>query len=178
MAASDLDQILRPRKGKWMLILLVSVVFVVGGFFMLRNPGSARDRIGAEICIGFFGLGILVSLAQFVPGSSFLRLTPEGMDVRSMWRTKAYRWSDIERFGVAEFSTIHGGVRQRHRMIGYDFSPSYPEQNQGLALRSFNRRLSGFEAALPDNYGWSYEALAEHLNTLRNQYLGLSSSWR
>ena len=36
-----------------------------------------------------------------------------------------------------------------------------------------------FEAALPDNYGWGYEALAEHLNTLRNQYLGLTTSgWR
>lgn len=48
--------------------------------------------------------------------------------------------------------------------------------DQILRPRNMNRQLSGFEAALPDNYGWSYEALAEHLNTLRERYLGLPSS--
>src|SRR6188768_275028 len=148
MAASDSDQILRPRKRKWALVFLACLAFVAIGSFMLRDPKEADNRPVTYFFLGFFGLGGLVSLIQFVPGSSFLRLSPEGLDVRTMWRTKVYRWSDIERFGVAEFSTVHGFARQRHRMIGIEFSPSYPEQNKGQTLRNMNRNLMGFEAAL------------------------------
>jgi hypothetical protein len=118
----------------------------------------------------FFGLCGVVSLTQFVPGSSFLQLTPEGFTVRTMWRTQSYRWSDIEQFGVCEVRTGHG----LQRMVGFDFSPSYPGADSGQMLRNMNRRMSGFEAALPDNYGWSYAELAEHLNTLKARYTGRS----
>ena len=113
MAASDSDQILRPRKRKWALVFLACLAFVAIGSFMLRDPKEADNRPVTYFFLGFFGLGCLVSLIQFVPGSSFLRLSPEGLDVRTMWRTKVYRWSDIERFGVAEFSTVHGLVVHR-----------------------------------------------------------------
>ena len=178
MALDDSEQVLRPRKRKWALVLLICAAFTAGGFWMLTDE-DASDRFGGYFCLTFFGLGTVASLTQFVPGSSFLRLAPDGFTVRSTWRTRFYRWSDIERFGVAEFSTVHGFARQRHRMIGYDFSASYPDQDKMVKLRNLNRNWTGFEAALPDNYGWSYEALAEHLNMLRARYLNLTSSgWR
>jgi hypothetical protein len=173
IAFDDSEQVLRPRKRKWALVFLVCGAFFGGGFLMLAHPEDASDRFGGYLCIVFFGLCAVASLAQLVPGSSFLRLAPDGLTFRSMWRTRSYRWSDIERFGVAEVNTVHGFTRQRHPMVGFDFSASYPDQDKAVRLRSLNRRLTGFEAALPDNYGWSHEALAEHLNMLRARYLGL-----
>jgi hypothetical protein len=83
-----------------------------------------------------------------------------------MWRTSFYRWSDIERFGVAEWSSSHA----RHRMVGFDFSESFPERGKATTLKSLNRGMTGFEAALPDNYGWDYAELATHLNELKQRY--------
>jgi hypothetical protein len=164
----ETDELLRPRTRKWTIVLLLCWGFAAGGLMMLRDPSASR--FGGYLCLYFFGAGAVCSLLQLVPGSSFLHLHPEGLTVRTMWRTQSLRWSDIERFGVAEFSTVHGFLRQRHQMIGYDFSPSYPDFDQGRTLKEMNRRLSGFEAALPDNYGWKYAELAEHHNTLKARY--------
>jgi hypothetical protein len=39
---------------------------------------------------------------------------------------------------------------------------------------NLNRNLTGFEAALPDNYGRSHSELAAYLNTLRARYTASS----
>jgi hypothetical protein len=165
-------EVLRPRKGKWALVLIASAAFVAIGFGMLRDPGTSTDRFVVYGGIVFFGICGLVSLIQFVPGSSFLRLTSDGMTVRSLWRTSSYRWSDIERFGVGHVKGTHGGFGKNQRLIGFDFSVSYPGRDKAQTLKNINRKLSGFEASLPDNYGWDYAELAEHLNTLRERYAG------
>lgn len=138
-------EVFHPRKRKWGLILLGSVVFVAIGFLIMDNPHSFLDRFWAYASIIFFGHVAVVALLQFLPGSSFLRVGPDGITVRTMWRTTFCRWSDIERFGVAESSTFHGGVRQQHRMVGFNFSTTYlrPEQGgktQGLQRSSYRLR--------------------------------------
>ena len=158
---SSYDEVFRPGKGKWVLVFLVSAAFVAIGFWTLPDPGTSSDRFWTYGGIVFFGIGVLVSLIQFVPGSSFLRLTSDGITVRIMWRTTSYRWSDIERFGVTS-----------HRLIGLDFSASYPERDKFRTALKLCRLLSGFEGALPDNYGWNLAELAAYLNTLRARYAG------
>jgi Bacterial PH domain len=168
MVPLDSDQVLRPRKKKWALLLLICLGFVAGGLLMLRDPHV--DQFKGYFCVIFFGASAVVVLVQFVPGSNFLRLDSEGLTVRTIWRTQSLRWSDIERFGVAEFSTTHGFLRQRHQLVGYDYSASYPHVDQWRTLKNMNRGISGFEASLPDNYGWDNAELAEHLNTLKARY--------
>ena len=169
---SDVDvETYHPRKRTWALVFLVSAVFFGIGFLIISDPGASSDRFWAHVCSAFFGLCALVSLIQFVPGSSFLRLTPEGLTVRTMWRSQFYRWSDIERFGVAEFG---GGFGKRHRMVGLELSTSHSPSGKAQTLMSINRSLTGFGGALPDNYGWDYAELAAHLNTLRARYVGSS----
>lgn len=166
MLPSSNDEILRPRKGTWALVLLICAAFVSIGFLMVRDPGSSsRERFWAYGGIVFFGLCAAAALIQFVPGSSFLRISSDGITVRSMWRTTFYQWSDIERFGVAEFST-----GQRQRLVGLDFSASYPHRDKAQTIKRINRTLTGFEGALPDNYGRDCAKLAAHLNQLREQY--------
>ena len=164
MAPGTHEETLRPRKGKWALILLLCGGFVGGGFWMARDA-DASDRFWGYFNMAFFGLGVLAALVQFVPGSSFLHLGSDGLTVRAMWRTTFYRWSDIERFGVARLATAS------ERLIGLEFSASYPRRDRAQTVKKINRKLTGFEAALPDNYGWDYAELAAHLNRLRERYV-------
>lgn len=161
------DEVFRPRTGKWALLLVLAVAFVAGGYLMAISPRSASEKLVGYACIGFFGLGGMIAVAHLVPGSSFLRVGPDGLTVRTLWRTTFYRWSDIEGFGVAELGTLW----RRHELVGSDFSESYPGRDEARALKDINRELSGFEASLPDSYGWDFAALAEHLNRLREKYL-------
>jgi hypothetical protein len=165
---NEREEILRPGKIKWTLMLLLSAAFVGAGFFLLPRSDPWSDRFMIEACIGFFSLCGIVALIQFAPGSSFLRLTPDGVTVRTVWRTWFYRWSDIERFGVAEFPA----AGQSHRRVGFDFSDGYVGRNRQPKWKDFNRNLCGFEATGPDSYGWSHADLAMHLNEWRERYAG------
>jgi hypothetical protein len=171
MPATVFDERFTPRKGKWMLVLALSAAFVSGAFLVVNHPTSPWDRYWAYASIVFFGLGGCVALAQLIPGASYLRLTADGLTIRALWRTRFYRWSDIERFGVAEFTTVHRGVPNRHRMVGFDFSASYTGRDRAKLVKGFNRKLTGFEASLSDNYGWDCAELAAHLNRFREQFI-------
>jgi uncharacterized membrane protein len=164
MTPTTHEETLHPRKRKWALVFLGSAAFVAGGFFMVNQSNSSSERFWAYLCIVFFGLCVLVGLIQFIPGSSFLRLGPDGFTVRAMWRSTFYRWSDVEQFGVTRIPPANQPV------VGFDFSTNYPRRDQARVIKRINRNLTGFEAALPDNYGWDCAELAAHLNQLREQY--------
>ena len=150
------------------LLMAGSAAFVAAGIWIIGKPGTPFDRFMGWSGLVFFGLCFLVAVIQILPGASFLRLEAEGFTVCSMWRTTFYRWSDIESFGVAEF-TIAAPVPTRHRMVGFNFSPSYPRAAKSPGLKRFNRSLTGYEAALPDNYGWKHDMLAARLNQWREE---------
>ena len=116
----------------------------------------------------FFGLCVVAAIVQLLPGSSFLRLSSEGMMIRAMWRETFYRWSDIERFGVA----VIRPAGHRQLMVGLNFSQNSQYQDKAVALRSLNRELTGFEGALPDNYGWDCARLAAHLEAWKARWTG------
>ena len=78
MPPSTNDEILRPRKGTWALVLLIGAAFVSIGLLMVRDPASSRERFWAYGGIVFFGLCAAVALIQFIPGSSFLRISSDG----------------------------------------------------------------------------------------------------
>ena len=162
------DQVFLPSKRKWGLLLMGSFIFLGIGLLMIGSSDSSWDRFWGYASTVFFGTGAVVAALQFLPGSSFLHVGPGGITFRSMWRTTSLRWSDIERFGVAEVAISHG---KRQHIVGFNFSPTYMGRSEGGKIRRLNVRLSGFEAALPDNYGWDYAELAEYLNRARGKYL-------
>jgi hypothetical protein len=159
-------EVFRPGKRKWSLVLLGSLGFVAIGSWMIRS-GSSSDRFFGYAGLAFFGLCALVALLQFIPNASFLRISPDGLILCVMWRTTLYRWADIEGFGVADFSSFG----QRHRYVGFNFRAGYSGPSPGRKARNYNQRLSGFEALLPENYGWDYSDLAQHLNQSRERYI-------
>lgn len=164
--SESFEEVYRPRAAKWLGVLLICVGFVGAGLFALGNAPRQIERLIASGLMAFFGLGAVAAMVPLLPGSSYLRLTAEGMTVCSFWRKWSYRWSDIEAFGIAELST----GRRRYQMVGLSLSETFVGRSPSQTLRSLNRRLCGFEGALPDNYGWGYAELAEHLNELRLRF--------
>lgn len=170
MWPGDEAETLYPRKTKWYAIFVVSTVFTAGGCWVAAFAGAPGDRLMGYASCALFGLIATISLLLLVPGSSFLQITPEGIAIRTLWRTQRYGWSDFECFGLAEIATVHQGVTHRHRRIGFNFSEVSQHRTKSRRFASLNERLSGFQAALPDNYGWDPPELAEHLNQLLEKY--------
>lgn len=164
--SESFEEVYRPRAAKWLGVLLICVGIVGAGWFALGNAPKQFERLIAYGLMTFSGLGAIVAAVPLAPGSSYLRLTAEGITVCSFWRKWSYRWSEIECFGVADIATGRRGLK----MVGLNFSESFVGRSPSLALRSINRRLGGFEGALPDNYGWDDQELADYLNELKARF--------
>jgi len=163
---------LRPSRAKQAIMLIVSGLFVLGGIFTLDHEAKTSDAWTAYGSIIFFGLCSLVSAIQLLPGSSFLKIRKEGFEFRALWRETSCSWSDVEKFGVAEFTTYHAGIPQKHRMVGFRLSHSSHRPSKHLRLRRLSEALVGYEAALPDNYGMKHEELASLMNQKKMEYGG------
>ena len=87
--------LLRPKPTKWLVVALGSLAFVLIGIWMVRS----RDTFG-WLAIVFFGLCLAVSLICLLPKASYLRLTPDGFIVGSLFRAHTIRWEDVTGFGV------------------------------------------------------------------------------
>ena len=83
----------RPKKTKVFLFLLLSLAFVACGLLMVHDG----QGIG-WLVVAFFGLGLIVFTLQLLPNCSCLRVSPSGIEIRSLWRAKRYEWSDISHF--------------------------------------------------------------------------------
>jgi hypothetical protein len=139
--------------------LAISVAFVAGGVVMIRSGEKAGWFVA-----GFFGLGGIVALVQFLPNASYLLLTSGGFLVCSAFRKSMYGWGDVARFrAIAVY---------RNQMVGFDFAPGYTGQR---AARWVAGAMAGAEAALPDTYGMSPQALADLMNDWRERHAGSSA---
>ena len=151
------DQVFHASKLKWFAVLAICVAFSVGGYFMIHDPKANTIKVlfGGYLCLLFFGLGALVAVAALVPGSSYLRVGVGGFTMCSLWRQHSYSWSDISHFGLTSVPT---GPSSK-MMIGFSFVADSPKRSKSTSLRALNMQLSGFEAALPEDYGQGYEKL-------------------
>jgi hypothetical protein len=139
-------RVLHPSVLKWFGI---GLFFFVISFFMI-----ADGRTVGWFCLVVFGLGLVIVGISVLPNASYLRLTPEGFTVCSLYRAHTLRWKDVAGFAV-------GGL-PLNKMVMFNFSSSY--QKPGGTIRAINVGLAGYEGGLPDSYGLSHEALADLLN--------------
>jgi len=145
---TDRPVLLRPKPGKWLVVALGSLAFVLIGIWMVRS----HEMLG-WLGIVFFGLCLFVSLICMLPKASYLHLTADGFTVCSLFRASTTRWEDVTGFGVGRVFT--------NKMVMFNYVKSYQRSPK---LRSFNTELTGFEAAIPDSYGLRHEDLADLLN--------------
>jgi len=143
--------LLRPNRGKWLPVVLGSLGFVLAGVWLM----DAHTWV-ASMSIAFFGLCFLVSVVQLLPGAAYLRLSPDGFTVCSLFREHTIRWADVKEFSV--------GRVLLHKMVMFNFEGSAGSFPRSQSLRSLNVKLCGFEAGLPDTYGLPHNELAALLS--------------
>ncbi len=150
------EVVLKPSRTKLIFFLALSLGFVAIGVAALCEGDL---EVGISITL-LFGLAALVFAIQLHPDASYLRLTPEGFYVRSLFRmSPLVPWSEAGDFRVETLPPA------RTRMVVYD---STNPKSQGL--RKFNRAFVGATDGLPDSYGMKAEALAALMNEWRNLY--------
>jgi hypothetical protein len=147
----ELPVTLRSSRKKTLLMLGGSLAFVAAGFWL-----TLEQPLTGYLCVVFSGLCAVVFCVNSLPNSSYLRLTPEGFTMCSMFQCRSIEWRHVSKFGVS-----HIGTR---KMVGWD--PAHPISKVGKATKL----LSGYVSALPDTYGLTAENLADLLNRLRDEH--------
>ncbi|MBK7945735.1 MAG: PH domain-containing protein [Flavobacteriales bacterium] len=156
--------ILRPRRWKWLGVLAIGVLFMVGGWWMAQHAHEPFKRGVGWFSLIFFGLVAVVSVIQLIPGTSRVVVTTHGLYVKSLLRNVHYNWNDIERFGVAEWTQWHGPFRLRHRYVGILFIEGSKHLLRHQHMQAWATAFWGYHASLPDNYGYQHQELADTLN--------------
>lgn len=156
--------VLTPRPWKWLGVLMVSLVLGFGGWLMINDPDNDTRQGMGWFCLVFFGLAALVAIIQLIPGSSREVVTSKGIHQTAMYKRHFFAWTDIERFGVAEWTQWHGPFRQRHRLVGIRFRAGSQVRKRWRRASLLSEGLVGYHGALPDNYGYKHQELADLLN--------------
>jgi len=161
----DYVEVIQVREHGWWIGLCLGVAGMAVGIWLCI-------RLGAGV---YLAAGTLVAVCAYFafnawlsrPGSALLGVSPEGLTVRFAGRSSFFKWTEIERFGVAK-CILKRGV---HRAVGIRFTDS----KKSLCLNRNSvcpqkRIRAGFDAVLLDNYGRDCAELAEHLEELRQRY--------
>ena len=139
---------LYPSKIKWVLVILASIIFIALGIHLIGN-NDTETLLGQILCV-IFGLVILWSVLTLWPGSSWLKLGPDGIRNKVIFRTFHCRWSDINRFGI--WIVQDPGLPSTTKYVSFWMKPD--DQMRSLS----------------ECYGKKPEELMEILETYRNQY--------
>lgn len=104
------------------------------------------------------------------PGSSQLLITPEGLTVKFKGGRSFFKWTEIKRFGVAEYLVIKHGW---YRAVGIRFKSrkrSFQGNWHGVSPKK-RIRTGGFDAVLFSSYGRDCAELVPHLNEERERWV-------
>jgi hypothetical protein len=134
--------ILYPKRGRAIAPLAVSLLFVVSGLWLARDP-TEYDRVLGYASAVFGGLGSAISIIMLLPGNSFLKLDDVGFTYGLLFRKKSRRWAE-----VSSFSSVNLGVGRPNMTVGWRLLPAYKNKAGKL-----NRALMGCDEALPHTYG-------------------------
>ena len=128
-------------KSVWKYLLLCLGFTVVGVFMIMDGEGLSGWFVAL-----FFGLGVVVFLAQFWPAASYLKLTPKGFVCCTLFRSWSAEWESVGDFHV-------GKIGDETRVV-------------------FKRYDSSTKTFLPDSYGRTLEELADLMNDWRRRGIG------
>jgi hypothetical protein len=143
----------RASRAKAALLLLGCCAFVAMGFFIVGN-----EPLIGWLCMGFFGLGIPVSLLMLFSNRTTLKLTHKGIEVGTLFNVQRIPWRHVASFRIGQ---IHGA-----RMIAIVYRPG----GAGQTARRLAKSMTGMEGAIPNNYAVSIDKLLAHLNDWHARY--------
>lgn len=157
--------VLNPSRLKWVMVLIIGVVFSVAGGFM----ASDGELFTGLFCALFFGACALVALRMLGTSGSQLRLDRTGFVERTLFgHANAQRWDEVSAFSVFDSGVSNAMVVYEPRVV--DGGPAKQ------ALANVSRTLTGGKAhGISDTYGMSAEELAELMNAFRARAARTSS---
>jgi hypothetical protein len=132
------------------------IAFTAGGMCMISDGWPS-----GWIVAGFFGLLAAVSTAMLLPSSCYLRIGPQGFEVRYGFRSRSLRWSQVTRFGVWRAVPVFACPER----VVFNLSD---DQASGRMTRHVALSLNGWHGALPTVYSMPAADLAEVLNAYRS----------
>jgi hypothetical protein len=139
--------ILRPGKGKSILLFVISTVFVCLGISLWES-----NKLLAAFTVVFFGLCLLVFIINLIPNASYLKIDGQGIEMKNLFRTTFIPWDTISGFRPKNFFL--------NTMVVFDLHQKLPETS-GV------KRKTG---AFPDTYGMSGKKLAALLNEQKERF--------
>ena len=150
---------LYPKKTKVIIALVVSSIFTAFGICM----GIAEGWPG-YVFAGVGIIGVLITVIELLPGSSYLHIGPEGFTICSFYRKFLTPWDAVDKFFVVSYK-LKGTTT--HNMVGFNYVPSY----EGPKMLSFiTKTICDCEGGLADNYGMEVEELADLMNSFLKQH--------
>lgn len=105
-------KIFRRNKLKDFMFFVVSLIFVAASYLILeKNP------LMGYLGISFFGIGSILFLIQLLTNISYIKLSEEGVEEKNLFRTKNYKWSEVEHFRQVNF--------RGNKSIVFDYTKEY-----------------------------------------------------
>lgn len=111
---------LKPSTISWLLVMLGSAGL---GTLGLQWLGSDSDTAAWAVPLGILlgSTGLSVSLLMLWPNSSWIKLGPDGIRLRVLFRNFHHRWGDINGFGI---TTLHTGYGNKSRLVTFWVGPN------------------------------------------------------
>lgn len=141
----------RPSKRKTIWLAVGSAAFVIGGIWAITD----YQYLTGWLNVIFFGLCLIIALANLLPKASYLRLSTNGFVMCSLFRRQFYSWDSVGEFSVRNIG--------RQQMIVFD-----SERDARSKLAGTNRLMTGRTSSIPSIlYDVPSEVLARQLNEWR-----------
>ena len=130
---------------------VVSLAFLAIG---MTNSVSNNHPI-SWVAIVVSGLCLIVIAINFYPKSFYLKLSKDGFEMCSLFKSHFTPWSDVEQFGVGNL------VWKKSVTLNYK-----PHVSINKLLKAVNKLVTGgWDGGLPDSYGLTHTQLADLLNS-------------
>ena len=148
--------VLRASSGKWVWVLIGSLVFLTfgAGLALGAQTGAIAKGLGVVLIVMFGGCALVALRQLTTPGA--LVITRLGFQVIGRGRVRLFAFADCGRLSVWR-NPSRGST-----MVVFDHVDDVDD------LARMNRQLMGASRSLPDSYGLSTKALADLLEDVRS----------
>ena len=138
--------IARPSLPRNLLFALICVGF--SAYMIQLAQADKTELLPAYLVAFLLTVGSVILLSSHLPNSSFLHLTKDGFEIRELFKSRYYLWSDVSRFSA------------RRRLLGTTIEFVYVETTTG----------HGASVSLPTGYSISAFKLLTIMNEWRDQF--------
>ena len=152
---------LKMGRMRYLLILLMGAALIP--FFWEDWHTDFFNRVE----LVFVGIAAVVILLAVFPRSAYLRIAPEGLTVKSVFRKMQYEWSDFTHFQVGHYLGDKEILDKDEETIQMFFSDQ-DYSNRRMKIPKASKRFK----PLADHYGIDNATLAGILNKILGVYRG------